>query len=323
MRILKTLERTQTDFSIRFNRYDIGYSSLIKNGDALPEASLNGIKSSDAAMVGMISGELDAVANPIGKMRRELMLYADVRPAKPFPGLWAFSSDLDIVCIRESTEGFMSDRNLYKGYGEMMPTKDLVVSHRIVTRDACRRIAKFAFEFARRHGRKKITVAHKASVFRMGCGLMLECVREIGQDYPDILVEDEYVDLAAHNLIAHPEKYDVLLTSNLFGDILSDVATALVSDMVPSANIGDDCAVFIPVNHVVKGSDDRYETANPLPLLKCAAMMLGHLGLHDASGKLEAAMAAAVGNLGFSPYKMDGEPTASRIADEICAWLTK
>lgn len=279
-------------FALHFSIHPLGLEPLEHSGSTLPRESLAAIKAADAALIGMIDKRAEQAQSAIGPMRRELMLYADVRPVRPLGGIWALRPDIDLVCIRESTEGFLADRNMHRGAGEMMPSEDVVISMRVLTRKACRRLAVFAFEYARSNNRKKITVVHKANVLRLGCGFFLDTVRETAAEYPDIALDDDLVDNVAHRLIMAPQDYDILLMTNLMGDILSDEASALVSGMTGSANIGEDAAVFFPVSHLVDGETPP-EKVNPVPLFLCAGLMLRHLGLRNAAEKFEKGIAGA------------------------------
>lgn len=291
--LAQRLRASAMPFQLETACYDIGMAALRAHGDTLPPASRTAIEQADASLIGLIDKEAEQHKNVIGLLRRELTLYADVRPIRPLGPLWALKKDIDIVCIRESTEGFLADRNMHKGSGEMMPTEDVVVSMRVLTREACRRIAVFAFEYARAHGRKSVTAVHKANVLRLGCGFFLNIVREVAAGYPDIALYDDVVDHVAHQLIAAPERYDILLMTNLMGDILSDEASALVSGMTGSANIGARTAVFFPVTHLVDVRAGADDAVNPVPLFLSAVLMLAHLGLHEAARVFEDHIAAA------------------------------
>ncbi|MGE5607127.1 MAG: isocitrate/isopropylmalate dehydrogenase family protein, partial [Bacteroidota bacterium] len=277
-RVLDEVQKNTADFRLEFVEYPFGKQALDDFGAVLPDQTLEGVRMADAVLIGAVNtGDISGLS-PLGRIRKELNLFADVRPVKTFPGVWSLKPNIDLVCIRENMEGFLADRNLFKGYGEFMPTEDTVVSLRLLTREGCERISRFAFEYARQHQRKRITAVHKCNVLKMGCGFFLEIVRQTAREYPDIELKDEYIDNVAHNLIKSPDKYDVILTTNLFGDIISDEASALVSGLVPTGNIGQAASVFLPVNH-----NPRYEAAgkniiNPLPMILCAGMMLGHLG---------------------------------------------
>jgi len=192
------------------------------------------------------------------------------------------------------------------------------MSVRVLTRHGSERIANYAFELARKQKRKKITVVHKSNVLRKGCGFFLEIVREAAKKYPEIELTDEYVDNAANNLILKPEKYDVILATNLFGDIISDEAAALVSNLVPSANIGEDCAVFSPINHEGKNSQAGKNTVNPLVHIICAGMMLEHLGEAEAGHKIYQAVKAVLKEGTVKPLDLGGNSSTSEITSAVC-----
>ncbi len=288
--VLERAKKRSGEFRLSFHEYPFGQKAYDDCGQALPEATLAGIKQSSATLLGAVSVARIPSPSPVGFLRKELNLYADVRPVRSFQGAWSLKPDIDLVCIRENTEGFLADRSLYKGYGEFMPTPDLVMSLRVITRQASENIANFAFSYARKNQRKKITVLHKAAVLKEGCGFFLNIVREIGRNYPDIELTDEYIDSAANNLIAKPESYDILLTTNLFGDIISDEAAALVSSLVPTANIGPTNALFMPINHNPRPQDAGRGVVNPLGTILCAGMLLEHLGEAAAARSVQKAV---------------------------------
>ncbi len=307
VRILEAkMRETPEAFHLNCTTRPMGLAAIKTTGKTLPKESLDAIRNADAALMGMIDLQAEHTDSAIGPMRRELMLYADIRPVKTVKGVWALRPDIDIVCIRESTEGFLADRNMFKGTGEMMPTEDAVISMRVVTRAACRRIAVFAFEYAH--------------VLHMGCGMFLNTVRDVARDYPDIRLEDDFVDSVANKLIAAPERYDIIVTTNLMGDILSDEASALVSGLSGAANIGDDAAVFFPVSHLVDSASCRPGEMNPAPVFLCAGLMLRHLGLTKAADAFEAASAEAAGE--FFSGGPEGKPgAAERYIDAVCGKL--
>jgi isocitrate/isopropylmalate dehydrogenase len=288
--ILQAAENKSKNFHMNFRTYPFGKKAYDECGEACPGSTLAGLKSSSAALLGAVSVADIPSPSPIGFLRKELNLFADVRPIRSFPGVWSLKPNIDIVCIRENTEGFLADRNLYKGYGEFMVSKDQVLSLRVITRHACENIARFAFEYARRNKRKSVTVLHKANVLKYGCGLFLQTAQEISKEFPDIQMLDEYIDSAANNLIASPEKYDVLLTTNLFGDIISDEAAALVSSVVPTGNIGPASALFLPINHSPRYKEASKGTVNPIGAILCTAMLLEYLGEIDASESVKSAV---------------------------------
>jgi len=302
-------------FELQFHTYPYGKKAYDQCGEACPADTLAGIQSSAAALLGAVCVKGIPSPSPIGFLRKELNLFADVRPVRSFPGVWSLRPDIDMVCIRETTEGFIADRNLYKGYGEFMPNEDQVLSLRVISRQACERIAKFAFEYARKNNRKKITALHKANVLKMGCGLFLESVQKIAAGYPDIELCDESVDSAAGGLIRNPENYDVLLTTNLFGDILSDEAAGLVSSLVPTGNFGTSTPMFMPIDHSPQYSQERKGTINPLGIILCASMLLEHLGELTASNSVKRAIAEHLKAVALASLSTD------EIARDICERL--
>ncbi|HWQ40839.1 MAG TPA: isocitrate/isopropylmalate dehydrogenase family protein [Desulfosporosinus sp.] len=315
--VLEETEKVLGGFALEFSEHQAGKSAYDSFGTPLPDSTLQAIKESNAAIMGAMSTGLVPPPSPMGQLRKELELYADVRPIKAFSGVWSLKPDIDIVSIRENTEGFLADRNLYKGYGEFMPTEDVVMSVRILTRKSCERIARYAFEFARAQGRKKITVAHKANVLRYGCSFFLDIVKQVALDYPEIELQDEYVDSVANNLIASPQNYDVLLTTNMFGDIISDEAAALVSSLVPTANIGPEAAVFRPI-HEAKLKEAGQNITNPLPTILCGSMMLRYLSEFTAAEAIDSAVASVLKEGNIRTRDLGGKNSTTEVTAEIC-----
>lgn len=321
----KVLEAVQTnsgEFGLDFEVYPAGQEEFQATGNALPQETLAGIRKADAALIGALNASPSPAPSPVGQLRKELGLYADVRPVKAWPGIWSIKPDIDIICIRENTEGFLADRNLYMGNGEFMPTEDVVMSVRVLTRHGSERIAKYAFELARKQNRKKITVVHKGNVLRRGCGFFLEIVKETAKKYPEIVLTDEYVDNVANNLILRPESYDVLLATNLFGDIISDEAAALVSNIVPSVNVGEGCAVFSPINHDGKNSEAGRNTASPLVHITCAGMLLEHLGEAEAGRKIYQAVKDVLKEGLVKPRDLGGNSSTTEITSAVCSRIS-
>ena len=219
-------------------------------------------------------------------LRKELDLYACLRPAKTMKGVRSRFEDIDLVVVRENTE------DLYAGI-EHMVGEDAAESIKIITRKGSERIARFAFEYARRHGRRKVTAVHKANIMKCTDGLFLRVAGEVAESYPDIEFEDRIVDNMCMQLVQKPELYDVLVLPNLYGDIVSDLCAGLVGGLgvAPGANIGDDIAVFEPVH----GSAPKYagqDKVNPTALLRSGVLMLEHLGEDAAARRMEDAIAA-------------------------------
>ncbi|MBA1335169.1 MAG: 3-isopropylmalate dehydrogenase [Firmicutes bacterium] len=315
----QVLEAVEKKYQVKFNfeEYLIGKKALDEKGDQLPLDTLNGIKNADAALMATPAVAELPPPSVVGRLRRELNLYADVRMVKSFDGTWSLKPGIDIVFIRECTEGFLADRNLYRGFGEFMPTEDCVMSLRVLTGEACRRIAKFAFDYAAATGRKTLTVAHKANVLRWGCGFFLEKVREVSKKYPAVTLKEESVDSLANHLITDPLQYDIILTTNMFGDILSDEGAALVSNLVSTANIGEFASVYAPVDHNPRWHEAGKDITNPLPLILCTGMMLMHLGMHKACADIERAVSAVL-KCNIKTMDMNGNSSTSEVIKSVC-----
>ncbi len=235
------------------------------------------------------------VGTPIGKgfasinvrLRKTLDLYANLRPVRNLPGIVTRFPGVDLVIVRENTE------DLYSGLEhEVVP--GVVESLKIITEFASTRIARFAFEYARRHGRKRVTAIHKANIMKLSDGLFLDCFRRVSADYPDIAADDRIVDAACMRLVMTPETFDVLLLENLYGDIVSDLAAGLVGGLglVPGANLGPTIAIFEAV-HGTAPDIAGQNRANPTALLLSTILMLRHLELPELADRIEKALHAA------------------------------
>lgn len=260
-------------FAAKWTVAEAGWETFRRTGRALPERTLEAVRDSDATLFGAVSSPSERIAgynSPIVELRRALNLYACVRPVQSF-SLPNACPGVDLVVIRENTEGLYSGVEAREG--------ERATALRIVTRSASRRIAQFALTFARANGRRRITVAHKANVLRETCGLFRETVRETLADGDGIEVDEMLADAAAYWLARKPERFDILLTTNLFGDILSDVASAAGGGLgiSPSANMGDTQAIFEPVHGSAPDIAGK-GIANPAAAILAAAMMLDFLG---------------------------------------------
>lgn len=276
-----------------------------KDNAPLVDRILESIKKNKVALKGPIT-------TPIGygfpsfnvSLRKQLDLYAGVRPAKSF-----FKKGIDIVIIRENTEG------LYTGIEFGVGSSFCAL--RIITKEGSERIIKFAFEYARKHKRKKITCVHKANILKLTCGLFLNTAREIALSYPDIEFEDRLVDNTCMQLVKAPEQFDVIVTTNLFGDIISDLSAGLIGGLgvAPGANIGNDIAVFEPVH----GSCPKYkdkDRANPIASILSGCMMLKYIGRRNEAEKIEDAILQVI-NSGILTKDLGGNTSLSCIIDEI------
>jgi isocitrate/isopropylmalate dehydrogenase len=262
-----------------------GKAAHTVSGDVLPGAAVELINKSDAAFMGLVDKSGVSLGSPVGKMRKALSLYADIRPVKSLSG----SKHFDMVFIRESTEGFLSDRNCYAGKPEFMPTPDVALSVRVITRKASLKIARYAFEYAVKNGRKTILAVHKKNVLPLTCGLFLDCFYEAAGEYPAIKACDDYADHAANELVLNPGAFDIILTTNLFGDILSDVGSALCDNLCAACNLSDNAAVYMPVSHMA-GENEKNLIRFFYPYMLCAAGILAEWGYADESRRLEKAV---------------------------------
>lgn len=303
---------------LKFSEYQAGKTAYEKTGDSMPAETLAGISGADATLMGAMATGLVPPPSPMGKLRKEMDLYADVRPVQSYPGVWCHRDNLDIIIIREATQGFLADRNLYKGNGEFMPDQDTVLSLRVLTRSACERIARFACDYALRLARKKITVAHKNNVLRMGDNFFLDICRAVAKNYPALQMNDEYIDTVANKLISHPEDYDVILTTNMYGDIVSDEAAALVSSLVPTANFGEHSAIFRPIHESLLDLAGR-DIVNPVPTILCAVMMLSYLGATEAAADLKKAIGAVLARGKVRTADLGGKSSTTEVTKAIIA----
>ncbi len=318
--VLEALAKKDGGFTPLFTEYPAGKTAYEKMGDSMPADTLKGIAASDATLMGAMATGLVPPPSPMGKLRREMDLYADVRPIQSYPGVWCLKDDLDIIIIRETTQGFLADRNMYKGNGEFMPDKDTVLSLRVLTRYACERIARFACDYAVRLSRKKITVAHKANVLRLGDNFFLDICRETVKGYPGLTMNDEYIDTVANRLISRPESYDVILTTNMYGDVVSDEAAALVSSLVPTANFGKDGAIFRPIHESLIEIAGK-NIVNPLPTILCAMMLLDYLGAGGAAARLRKAVGSVLVGGKVKTADLGGKSSTTEMTAAVIAAL--
>jgi len=267
-----------------------GESVMAEEGTPLPDRVLDSVRRNGVALKGPITTPVGSGFRSVNvALRQALGLYANVRPARTLPGARTRYENIDLVTIRENTEG------LYAGIEHHVIPGVAAESIKIITRPATERIARFAFEYARSNGRRKVTAVHKANIMKFSDGLFLQVAGEIARGYPDIAFEDRIVDNMCMQLVQKPELYDVLLCPNLYGDILSDLSSGLVGGLgvAPGANIGDGLAVFEPVH----GSAPKYagqNKVNPTATILSGVLMLRYLGETEAADRVEAAVRAVI-----------------------------
>lgn len=289
-----------------------GQEALSEYGTPLPDNVLQSVRSTGIALKGPVTTPVGSGFRSVNvALRRSLDLYVNLRPAISIPGVKSRYEDIDLVVVRENTE------DLYAGV-EHMVGPDAAESIKIITRQASQRVVRFAFEYARREGRHKVTAVHKANILKFSDGLFLESARQVADEYGDIEFEDRIVDNMCMQLVQKPELYDVMVMPNLYGDIVSDLCAGLVGGLgvAPGANIGDTMAVFEPVH----GSAPKYaglDKANPTATILSAALMLKHMGETDAARKVVDAVRKVIGAGEQLTYDLGGTAGTSEFADAI------
>jgi isocitrate/isopropylmalate dehydrogenase len=291
LRVLQHLNE-KLSLGLSFEAHDVGHAALKKSGSTLPDSVIDAVKASEGFILGPVS-HLDYPAgskNPSGGLRILLDLYANIRPARSYEGIphWG-RTPMDLVIVRENTEGFYADRNMHQGIGEFMPTPDLALSVRKISAQASRRIAVNAFSLAKRR-RKKVTAVHKANVLKTTEGLFLREVRAVAAEHKDVAYEEQLVDSMAAMLVRDAARFDVVVTTNMYGDILSDEAAELSGSLGLAASINaGDAHCMAQAQHGSAPDIAGKDLANPASLLLSSAMLLGWLGgRHNAKALLGA-----------------------------------
>ncbi len=294
---------------------EAGMAAFEAGGDPLPEATLASIRETGLALKGPLTTPVGygfSSAN-VG-IRRALDLYANVRPVRNLRGIKSRYEDIDLVVVRENTEG------IYSGI-EHYVTPGTAVSLKVVSEKASTRIARYAFELARREDRTRVTAVHKANIMKLSDGLFLDCAREVAKDYADIAYDEVIVDAMAMHLVTHPERYDVLVTGNLYGDILSDLTAGLVGGLglTPAGNIGQDIAVFEAV-HGTAPDIAGQGIANPSAVIRAGAMLLRHIGKTEEASAVETAVESAIAD-GIRTGDLGGEADTKAFTEAVLARL--
>lgn len=286
VKALTTIQSIVQGLDLEFTDLPVGLGAYERNGSTLPTETLEGLKKCDAAILGPVSTHIyetdnPNMVNPSGSLRKAFDLYANIRPAKNFPGVTSRFENVDMVVVRENTEGMYADRNLYFGSGEFMPDPDTVLSLRVVTRKGSERLAKIGFELAMSR-KKSVTVVHKKNVLRKGCGLFYDSCLKIGSQYNGVTVQDFHIDAFAMHLVRKPEVFDVVVTTNMFGDILSDQAAGLVGGLglAPGLNLGDNFMIA-QATHGSAPDIAGKNIVNPISEILSGKMMLEWLGIRN------------------------------------------
>lgn len=321
---------------------DVGWEVWRYEGDGLPDRTIDLLMSTDCAFFGAITSKPSSIAevelapdlhgkgltyrSPVMRMRQVLDLYISLRPCLAIPhNPLNYRDDIDIVVFRENTEGlyvgveFLRPPGVFYSIPEMaVVPRDAAISIRSISPGASRRIVEAAFEFAVQHGRRKVTAVHKANVLRATCGVFLETAQGVAQHYPDIIFETANIDAVCMGLLKRPSDYDVLVTTNLFGDILSDLGSQMVGGMgfAYTGNIGRHYAVFEPTH----GSAPKYagqDKVNPIAAILAAAMMLEWLGESGKALEIQDAVARVIADGAVRTYDMGGRATRTEMTDAI------
>lgn len=295
---------------------EAGLATFEKTGSALPDDTIESIKKNKIALKG-------PTTTPVGKghkssnvlLRQALDLYASIRPIKSLPGIKSRYTDVDLVVVRENTEG------LYKGI-EHKIAEGTVVSLKVVTEKASLRIARKAFALAKECEKKSVTVAHKANILKLGDGLFLDCAHQAAKDFPEVEAKDAIIDALCMRLVSDPTQFDILLMENLYGDIVSDLCAGLIGGLglVPGANIGDDAAVFEAVHGSAPDIAGK-GVANPIAMILSSSMMLQHMGEASAAKALNAAIYKAMTKGDVKTPDLGGSSTTDDMARAVIAQL--
>jgi isocitrate dehydrogenase (NAD+) len=332
----RVLEATGVPFD--WDVQEAGADVMDKYGTPLPEHVLDSIRKNGVAIKGPITTPIGTGFRSVNvALRKELDLYCCLRPCKWYPGVRSRYENVDLVICRENHEDLYAGIEFEQGQPETLKLIDFLsdlsgkkiredsgISIKPISVTGTKRIVTYAFEYARRYGRKKVTAVHKANIMKFTDGLFLSTAREVAQGYPDIQFEDRIVDNLSMQLVQRPEEYDVLVLPNLYGDIVSDLCAGLIGGLgvAPGANIGDHAAVF----EATHGSAPKYKgqnKVNPMAMMLSGVLMLRHLGEEDAAGRLEAALAAVIAEGKSVTYDMKptrDDPTAvgtSPVADGV------
>lgn len=301
---------------LEFARADIGYGAYQRSGTPLPDSTLEEIRNSSATLFGAVTTppNLPDYFSPVVRMRQSLELYANLRPCRSIPHE-SSRANIDLVIVRENTEG------LYSGIERLEDDGNRAITERVITRHGSERIIRKAFELARQTNRKTVHVVHKANVLRQTCGLFRAVAFEIAEEYPDITMHEMLVDTCAMELVRAPEQFEVIVTTNLFGDILSDEACMFVGGLgvAASGNIGVDAAVFEPVH----GSAPNLVgtgRANPVAIFLASVMMLDYLNESECAERLRNAVHACIAAGECTP-DLDGSLSTSQVTERVVARL--
>ncbi len=332
MHVLETVNSAR-GLGFEFEYDDVGLASLEKHGTTLRPELVDKVSGFD----GVILGPQDNLAYPppeeggvniSARFRIGLDLYANARPARTRPGVAHGKEGLDLVIMRELTEGFYADRTMFWGTGEFMPTPDLAMSMRKVTAQGCERIARAAFELAMKR-RKKVTAVHKANVLKVTDGLYLEQVRKVSKEFPEVELDDVLIDAMTAYLVRDPSRFDVVLATNMYGDILSDLASELSGSLgLAGSTMASATQCFAQAQHGSAPDIEGQDKANPTSLILSVAMLLDWLSekhgrddLHEAANAINEAVDTALADASTRTVDLDGSMGTKAFGDHVAGML--
>lgn len=282
VRIAKAAARA-AGMAIEWTEVPIGRRALDTHGSTMPEGTLETLGGLDGWILGPIGHreypKVPEAINPHPILRKQFDLFANVRPTRSFPDIGCLHDDIDLVIVRENNEGFQPDRNVVAGSGEFRPTHDVTISVRVITMEGSRKVARAAFEIARSR-RKKLTLVHKNTVFKLGCGMFVDACYEVAKDFPDVEVDEVIVDTMALRLVREPQRFDTVVTTNMFGDILTDEAAGLVGGlgMAPGLCIGRGSIAMAQATHGSAPDIAGKGIANPYAMIESTRMLFDWMG---------------------------------------------
>jgi isocitrate dehydrogenase (NAD+) len=293
-----------------------GAAAIGEYGSALPDRVLESVRRNKVALKGPTETPVGTGHRSVNvELRKRLDLYANLRPVQSLPGIESRYTGVDLIVVRENTE------DLYSGL-EHVVVPGVVESLKIITEKASSRIARYAFDYGRTHGRKRVTAVHKANIMKLSDGLFLDCCRKVAKDYPELTYDEMIVDNTCMQLVLDPTRFDILLLENLYGDIVSDLCAGFIGGlgMAPGANIGEDSALFEAVHGSAPDIAGK-NLANPMAVTLSAAMMLDHLGEHDAADRVRAAVHAVLREGKKLTRDLGGSAGTTEIAEAIASKL--
>ncbi|MEM8630911.1 MAG: isocitrate/isopropylmalate dehydrogenase family protein [Pseudomonadota bacterium] len=315
---------------VTVSREVIGFDALHAEGTTIPHRVIDAARACDGVLLGPVSHNSyppreEGGLNPSGVLRKALDLHANIRPSRTWPGLEApIRKSVDLVVVRENLEGFYADRNMHLGPGEFMPVPGVALAVRRITEAASRKIAETAFDLAMARPRRRVTAVHKANVMRVSDGLFLDTVRDVADRYPDIAYDELLVDAAAAHLVRSPDRFDVIVTTNMFGDILSDLASELSGGLglAGSLNVGAQHAAA-QAQHGSAPDIAQQDRANPVSMILSLAMLLRHLGERQAADVIETTVGAALTETRRRTADLGGSLGTAEFTTHLVARISK